>query len=242
MNPRIIRYAPVLFTLLFLGNVYAAQTKESVKGGSGSPTIIEQDMFPPSVQPTAVILLKEMGAYLEKAKNFGFRAEINFDEVLPTDQKIQYSATINFHVRRPDRVRSEYQGDLTTRRSWYDGNTITVHDIGRNNYAEVKVPGKIDTALDHVMEKYNLSFPLADFLYENPYNTLVENVEYGYYVGIHNVQGVRSHHLAFRQNPSIGRFGSKMARNWCPERLRSLTKICPAHLNTRLYYRIGPLT
>jgi hypothetical protein len=89
---------------------------------------------------------------------------------------------------------------LATRRSWYDGKNVTVHDIGRGSYSVIKVPGTIDAALDYVMEKYDLSFPLADFLYKDPYATLIENVRSGHYVGLHNAQGVRSHHLVFSQD------------------------------------------
>ena len=61
------------------------------------------------------------------------------------------------------------------------------------------VPAVIDDALDHLMEKYGFSPPLVDFIYQDPYNTLIENVEFGFYVGLHNVDGIRCHHLAFVQ-------------------------------------------
>ena len=152
------------------------------------------------VEPAADRILKEMGEYLNKTKAYSFHADVVFDELLPTEMKVQYSKSIDIYVRQPNRMRVENRGDLATRRSWYDGKNITVYDIGRSNYAVLKVPGNIDAALDHVMENYDLSFPLADLVYQDPYATLIENVNTGHYVGLHDAQGVRSHHLVFSQD------------------------------------------
>jgi hypothetical protein len=84
-------------------------------------------------------------------------------------------------------------------RFWYDGENMTLMDVGLGIYAKVPVPAVIDASMDHLMEKYGFSPPLVDFIYKDPYNTLIENVEYGFYVGLHNVEGIRCHHLAFVQ-------------------------------------------
>jgi hypothetical protein len=84
-------------------------------------------------------------------------------------------------------------------RFWYDGKNITLQNDGIGVYAKVPVPAIIDAAMDHLMDKYGFSPPLVDFIYQDPYNTLIENVEFGFYVGLHNVVGIRCHHLAFVQ-------------------------------------------
>ncbi len=144
-------------------------------------------------------LLRAMGDYLKTARQFSFHAEITFDETLPSEQKIQYTASNDIVVRRPDRVYAESQGDQGNLRFWYDGENITLQNEGIGVYAKVPVPAVIDDALDHLMEKYGFSPPLVDFIYQDPYNTLIENVEFGFYVGLHNVEGIRCHHLAFVQ-------------------------------------------
>ncbi len=144
-------------------------------------------------------LLRAMGDYLKTAKQFSFHAEITFDETLPSEQKIQYTASNDIVVRRPDRVYAESQGDQGNLRFWYDGENITLQNEGIGVYAKVPVPAVIDAALDHLMEKYGFSPPLVDFIYKDPYNTRIENVEFGFYVGLHNVEGIRCHHLAFVQ-------------------------------------------
>lgn len=144
-------------------------------------------------------LLKAMGDYLKSSKQFSFHANITFDDLIPSGQKIQYASSSNIAVHRPDRVYAEKQSDLGGKRFWYDGKNMTQMDTGLGVYATVPVPTDIDSAMDHLAEKYGFSPPLVDFVYSDPYHTLIENVESGFYAGLHDVEGVRCHHLAFAQ-------------------------------------------
>ena len=153
----------------------------------------------PIVGPRTDKLLRAMGEYLKTANQLSFHAEITFDDILPSGQKIQSSASNNVVVHRPNRIYADSQGDQGNLRFWYDGKNITLQNEGIGVYAKVPVPAVIDDALDHLMEKYEFSPPLVDFIYQDPYNTLIDNVESGFYVGLHNVDGIRCHHLAFVQ-------------------------------------------
>jgi len=68
--------------------------------------------------------------------------------------------------------------------------------VDKNSYASIDVPGTLDTALDHVMEKYQLSAPLADFLAGNLYENFIANTDSGFYAGLHFLDGRKYHHLA----------------------------------------------
>jgi hypothetical protein len=46
----------------------------------------------PAVAEQADRLIKEMGAYLGSAQQFTFHADVTFDHVLPSGQKLQFSA------------------------------------------------------------------------------------------------------------------------------------------------------
>ena len=151
----------------------------------------------PIVDPRADQILREMSNYLSGAEQFTVRATINFDDVLPTGQKVQYAAIEDIAVRRPNRVYTEYDGDLGGKRFWYDGKSITMYDSGANVYASTAMPGKIDAALDQLMKKHGFSPPLSDLLYSDPYAILKPHAQFGLYLGEHVVNGVRCHHLAF---------------------------------------------
>ncbi len=152
-----------------------------------------------SVEPTADRILREMGEYLRTAREFTFRADISYDEVLETGQKVQYGGRSDVAVRRPDRLHAEHRGDERQRRVFFDGRTITIYNVAMNLYSVTEVPSEIDAAIDLVFEKYGFTVPIADLIYADPYQTLIENVQAGFVVGRHAVDGTPCHHLAFSQ-------------------------------------------
>jgi hypothetical protein len=64
---------------------------EPEKGAERSPVIDKQ----------ADALLRKMGDTVRKAKAFKFHAEITFDDVLPSGQKIQYAGAMEAFVAGP---------------------------------------------------------------------------------------------------------------------------------------------
>ncbi len=168
-----------------------------VKSVDVAPAPSEQEA--PIVESRARTILQAMGEYLKTAKAFTFHAEITHEEVLGSGLKLQYSASNNIMVRRPNRIRADYWGDLRKNSFWYDGKSVTLLHTDKNLYATFSAPKDIDAAADFAMEKYGLSIPVADLVYSDPYAVLIENVRSGFYEGLHMVNGVRCHHLAFTQ-------------------------------------------
>jgi hypothetical protein len=140
-----------------------------------------------------------MGDYLKSADSFTFHAESSYDAIDRNDQKIRYGGTTNVALHRPDRVRSEFNGDERQTQTFYDGKTVTIYNPAVNMYAVTDVPPDIDGAIDKIFDKYGVSVPLADLLYADPYNILMENVMAGRWVGRHSIAGVPCNHLAFTQ-------------------------------------------
>ena len=154
---------------------------------------------PPKIEPKALEILKQMCDYLKGLQQFSCQAEITEDLLLTTGQKIQLGKTVEVSVRRPDRMRAETQGDADNRQMIYDGKTITLLDRSRNVYTTIDAPPEIDAALNHAIQAFNLRAPLADLIYTKAYENLTGGVSSGFYSGLHKVQGVPCHHLAFRQ-------------------------------------------
>ncbi len=144
-------------------------------------------------------VLRQMSDYLRAADDFSFRTEVTRERVLRTGQKIQFSRAARVFVRRPDKLYVELRGDLENERIWYDGELFTILDLEDEEYEQANVRGDLDAALDHMAQTYGESSPLADLIYSNPYAILIENVETGMYIGLHEVRGVKCHHLAFTQ-------------------------------------------
>jgi hypothetical protein len=58
----------------------------------------------PAVAPAADRLLKEVGAYIGSAEAFVFHADVTFDHVLPSGQKLQFGAAEEVVLERPGRL------------------------------------------------------------------------------------------------------------------------------------------
>jgi hypothetical protein len=152
---------------------------------------------PPAVSERADELLKQMSAYLGSANQFTFRADITFDHVLPSGQKVQYTASEDVVVQRPGGLYVEWSGDLGNRQFWYDGKSVTLYDPATPFYASDTAPPDIDAMLDKVVAQLGFSPPLADFLYRDPYRAVRGNVQFGVYLGQTEINGRACHSLAF---------------------------------------------
>ncbi len=151
------------------------------------------------IDSDAIRLLRQMGKYLGGARQFSFRADITFDEVLTNAQKIQYSGIASIEVHRPNKFHVSYSGDERQTQVFYDGKTIIIFDPERMFYTKTKVPPVIDAAIDKVFDQYGISVPIADLIYGDPYRTLIENVETGFLAGLSFIGGRPTVHLAFTQ-------------------------------------------
>jgi hypothetical protein len=151
----------------------------------------------PVVAEQADRLLKEVGAYIGSAEQFTFHADITFDHVLPSGQKLQFSATEEVVLQRPGRLYVEWNGDLGARQFWYDGKAVTVYDPATPFYASEAAPAEIDAMLNQLVPKLSFAPPLADFLYRDPYKSVRGNIQYGFDLGQNDVNGRTCRTLAF---------------------------------------------
>ncbi len=162
--------------------------------GSPPPAAIAA---PPVVSEPADRLLRQMSAYIASAQQFTFHADITFDHVLPSGQKLQYSASEDVALQRPDRLYVEWSGDLGDRQFWYDGKSLTLYDPATPFYATDAAPPDMDAMLQKVVTQLGFAPPLADLLYRDPYGAVRGNVQFGFDLGDTDVNGRTCHALAF---------------------------------------------
>jgi hypothetical protein len=168
-------------------NRTAAPAAPTASTNSPAPVVAEQ----------ADRLLREMSAYIGSAQEFTFHADISFDHVLPSGQKLQFSAAEDVALQRPGRIRVEWNSDLGARQFWYDGKSVTLYDPATPFYASAAVPPEIDGMLEQLVPKLDFAPPLADFLYRDPYKTVRGNIQYGFDLGQSDVNGRTCRALAF---------------------------------------------
>jgi hypothetical protein len=119
----------------------------------------------PAVAEPADRLIKEMSAYVGSANEFTFHADVTFDHVLPSGQKLQFSAAEEVVLQRPGWVYVEWNGDLGARQFWYDGKSVTLYDPAMPFYVSETAPPEIDNMLEQLLPKLDFVPPLADLLY-----------------------------------------------------------------------------
>lgn len=153
----------------------------------------------PAIAPRAEEILRSATGALAAARHLSFRAEVTVDEVAATGQKLQRGGVVSVSVRRPDRVYAEHDGDSFHRKFVYDGRTMTIFDVGQSLYASFDAPPTIDTMLAFARQKFGVVLPLGEVIVAKPVDTMLPNIESALYLGLHKVDGVPCHHLAFTQ-------------------------------------------
>lgn len=185
-----MRPYPLIGLLIFLSHLII-----SPSWGAEKPKTAAR----PDIEPQAAQILKQMSDYLVGLKQFSFHADNTEDVLLTSGQRIQYAKSVTVYVRRPNRIRADSAGDKQNAQLFYDGKAITLMDRGKNSYTSIDAPAEINAALDYAIQTFDLRVPLADLIYTKGYEYLTDEVISGHYEGLHQVQGILCHHLAFRQ-------------------------------------------
>ena len=154
---------------------------------------------PADLDPEAGNILKHMCDTISAAPTLAFEVDAQIDERLDTGQLTRLHRHSQVIAARPDRLFVEMTGDEVGGTLWYEKGRLTLLDRPANAYATVSVPDRTDKMLDHVVEKYHWTIPLADILFPNLYEVLTEKIESGVDLGLEDVAGRSCHHLAFRQ-------------------------------------------
>src|SRR6516165_4138874 len=136
----------VVIAVLLWAQGGSTQNRPSAPAIPAAPT----NAAAPAVAEQADQLLKEMSAYIGSANEFTFHADITFDHVLPSGQKLQFSAAEEVVLKRPGGLYIEWNGDLGARQFWYDGKSVTLYDPATPFYAGEAAPPEVDKMLEQL--------------------------------------------------------------------------------------------
>ncbi len=142
-------------------------------------------------------ILKRSADFLAGQERFGFTAVVSYDVLQANGQKLEFGATREVTVRRPDRLRIDGQTRDGERRSvYFDGERISIDLPAENAYVVVDKPGSLDAAVDYLVDDLNTPSPHHDFYKSNFYADV--RIRSGYAIGMETVGARRCEHLAFR--------------------------------------------
>ena len=172
--------AIILFGGLGLGSAMAANNKN-----------IDRD---------ANKILRNMSKYLASLPKFSMNADVDTEVVTTSGQKLQVSSYAKMVIDRSGKFYFHRQGMLANVALFYDGKTLTVHGKKKNVYTQVKLTGKLDSAIRDVEVMLGLNAPGADLLFSDVYAVLSQDIVNGRYMGTTTINGIKCHHLAFRKD------------------------------------------
>ena len=156
----------------------------------------------PAISQDAASAVQQMGKTLQ-GKEFSFRAQTIRVFENADAQPLHIFHTMNVLVRRPDRLAVQVTGDDGSAKLFYDGKTLTVFNATKNTYASVAAPDNLQGMLKDVVARYNVDFPLADFVASEPGKAFLTGVTTGREVGTATIDGKPARHLFFTQTPGI---------------------------------------
>lgn len=145
-------------------------------------------------------ILRSMSSYLGSLSSFSMKANIENELVTDEGQKLQLSSFAEFAIKRPGKIHVTRKGMFADMEMVYDGKTFTLHNKKPNVYIQRRSPGIIDDAIRLVEFETGLVAPGADLIFADSYPILKSGVTRGDYIGITMFNGVKCHHLAFREN------------------------------------------
>lgn len=152
-----------------------------------------------SIDPEADRILKSMSSYLAATRAFSVNADIDFEVVARTGQKLQLSSFATIVLQRPNQFHVQRKGLIADAEFIFDGKTLTLYGKRSNAYAQIKAPGTIDDAMRAFELETGIPAPGTDLMFADPYATLSTGVESSTYIGVTYINGIECYHLAFRE-------------------------------------------
>ena len=181
----------------------AAVTAPTEVPAKGAPQSFKPAPPPaPMVEQYALDRLKQMSDKLAATQAFTYRSSSSIEMSAVTGQFLTFFIDSEVALQRPNKLRVDLSGDLSTVQLYFDGANVSAFDPKNNLHADAHVLATIDDVLDFVINKARINFPSGDFLYSNPYAVMSKDLTHAIIVGPSMVNGVPCEHFAY-MNPSI---------------------------------------
>jgi hypothetical protein len=148
--------------------------------------------------PQAMAQLQRMTDFLVTVKAGQVTIRDTSDEILDSGQKVQLESTRVLAVRGPDRMAVDLTADGATRRTVYDGKTITVFEKDQNLYARQAMPATLAETMDVLAAKYGMAVPAAELLRPGLMDKLKPQIRSADYLGKMPVDDVVCHGVSLK--------------------------------------------
>ena len=147
----------------------------------------------------ALGVLRRMSEFLASRPALRFEAEIHYDAIQLSGQKIEFGSQRKIALRRPDHARvavSHRDGarELVT----FDGRRLSAAIPTRRVYASIEYEGTVTEAFEYLVTEYGFASPLSDLFRRDLPDDVASRMLSARHLGTVTIAGARCDHLAFR--------------------------------------------
>ena len=146
----------------------------------------------------ALEAMSMMSEHLRGLDKYTVNANISFDEVLDSGQKLFLTKQVEIRAEHPTNlwVKTSMMNRVQ-RQFYFDGQTFTVYTPNLGLYASFDAPVTIGKVVTEARKKYDIELPIADlFLWGADSESSVDEAMI---IGVDKVDGVSCNHFAFRE-------------------------------------------
>ena len=136
-----------------------------------------------AVAPKADAILRQMSATLGAAKQFTFVASREMDPTVAKKLGQQTKTRYEVSAQRPGKLFAHSKSPGDVRDLIADGKQLTLLDVKENLYSTVPMAASLDTLPAELSKKYGFAPPLAEFVSNNPYQSVLARTQSISYLG-----------------------------------------------------------
>lgn len=163
---------------------------------TAAPPDPTQDRSAATMDPGAAAALTAMGHCLASLKSFRLSAETTVEAVLRAGHQVEIGGTVQYWVKRPDRVRIDAETDTLRRSYIFDGKTFTVVAPEERFFAQTAGKGTARDTLAFAAQELDIELPLVDLFEWTTPEAALKHFQRGFYVGAAKIGGVPTQHYA----------------------------------------------
>jgi hypothetical protein len=151
----------------------------------------------PQLDEDAQTILTAMKDYLAGLQTFSAHFEADVDVVTFDGEKLKFTSSGELVVERPDKLHVKRHGAFVASEFIVDGTNLSIYVEALEGYIQFPATS-IDEAVVVLRDNTGFEAPGADLLLSDPLNTEATDIKSGAHVGMATIDGVLTHHLAFR--------------------------------------------
>ena len=147
----------------------------------------------------ALAIVGRMTEQIAGAERLAMHGEIAWDVVQPDGRTLEFGATRELVLRRPDRLRVDLRPrEGGSKRLLYDGSQLVLQDLDHDVYATVARSGPVDDIVEYAGGRLGVPVALAEFLSPDLRKLLTEQIDDAAYVGEATIDGEVCDHVSLR--------------------------------------------